>query len=160
MPERHFSIAKVTAIVPQSGQEEHQVQSLGFFLCWAVVFADIGTSIYYVPGILYGQVGRLAGFFVVLTLAVFILLTLKYSEVTYRYPQGGGVVTVSATAMWPWVGALGGMFILVDYFLTAAISSLSGLQYFSVVVPELTPWILLVTIILVVLLGVLNWWGI
>lgn len=144
----------------QNGRGDHDHGRLGFFLCWAVVFADIGTSVYYVPGILYGQVGRLAGFFVVLTLAVFILLTLKYSEVTYRYPQGGGVVTVSATAMWPWVGALGGMFILVDYFLTAAISSLSGMQYFSVVLPALTPWVLPVTLILVVLLGVLNWWGI
>src|SRR5207237_1275244 len=27
--------------------------NLGAFLCWAVVFADIGTSIYYVPGMLY-----------------------------------------------------------------------------------------------------------
>lgn len=62
---------------------------LGFFLCWAIVFADIGTSVYYTPGILYGQVGKLAGFFVTLTLAVFILLTLKYAEVTTRYPQGG-----------------------------------------------------------------------
>ena len=77
---------------------------LGFFLCWAIVFADIGTSVYYTPGILYGQVGKLAGFFVTLTLAVFILLTLKYAEVTTRYPQGGGVVTVAANALWPWVG--------------------------------------------------------
>ncbi|HLZ60584.1 MAG TPA: APC family permease [Ktedonosporobacter sp.] len=142
------------------GSTEHDHGRLGFFLCWAVVFADIGTSIYYVPGILYGQVGNLAGFFVCLTLAVFILLTLKYSEVTYRYPQGGGVVTVAASAMRPWVGALGGMFILVDYFLTAAISSLSGLIYFSVVVPRIGPFVLPITLILVALLGVLNWWGI
>src|ERR1051326_638308 len=139
MPERHFSIAKVTAIVPQSGQEEHQVQSLGPFLCWAVVFADIGTSIYYVPGILYGTVGKLAGFFVFLTMAVFILLTLKYVEVTYRFPQGGGVVTVAARAINSWFGALGGMFILVDYFLTAAISCLSGMLYLSVVLPAIGP---------------------
>ena len=26
--------------------------SLGPLLCWSIVFADIGTSIYYVPGIL------------------------------------------------------------------------------------------------------------
>jgi amino acid transporter len=143
-----------------NGKGEHDHGRLGFFLCWAVVFADIGTSVYYVPGILYGQVGRLAGFFVVLTLVVFILLTIKYSEVTYRYPQGGGVVTVSATAMKPWVGALGGMFILVDYFLTAAISSLSGLQYFSVVLPKIAPLVLPCTLVLLVLLGLLNWWGI
>ena len=95
----------------QSGQEKHEAQKLGPFLCWAVVFADIGTSIYYVPGILYGTVGKLTGFFVLLTMTVFILLTFKYVEVTYRFPQGGGVVTVAARALNNWFGALGGMFI-------------------------------------------------
>src|SRR2546429_9281805 len=112
---------------------------LGPILCWAVVFADIGTSVYYVPGILYGTVGRLAGFFVLLTMTVFILLTFKYVEVTYRFPQGGGVVTVAAKALNHWFGALGGMFILVDYFLTAAIRWVSGSLYLSVVLPALGP---------------------
>src|SRR5229473_4791089 len=133
---------------------------LGPILCWAVVFADIGTSVYYVPGILYGNVENLAGFFVFLTTSVFVLLTLKYSEVTQRFPQGGGVVTVAAQAMNHWVGALGGMFILVDYFLTAALSCLSGVLYFSVVVPALGPFALWITIIVLMLLGLLNWVGI
>jgi amino acid transporter len=99
---------------------------------------------------------------------VFILLTFKYVEVTYRFPQGGGVVTVAAKALNQWFGALGGMFILVDYFLTAAISSLSGILYLSVVFPTIGPqtaflgfsitlWITLVTLIL---LGILNWIGV
>ncbi len=50
---------------------------LGPLLCWALVFADVETSIYSVPGILYGTVGNLAGFFVMLTMSVFVLLTLK-----------------------------------------------------------------------------------
>ena len=152
----------------QDLQAEHESQKLGPFLCWAVVFADIGTSIYYVPGILYGTVGKLAGFFVFLTMTVFILLTFKYVEVTYRFPQGGGVVTVAAKALNNWFGALGGMFILVDYFLTAAISCLSGMLYLSVVIPMLGPqsmflglsvtvWI---TLLILVLLGILNWVGV
>ena len=152
----------------QSLQAEQETQKLGPFLCWAVVFADIGTSIYYVPGILYGTVGKLAGFFVFLTMTVFILLTFKYVEVTYRFPQGGGVVTVAAKALNNWFGALGGMFILVDYFLTAAISCLSGMLYLSVVIPMLGPqsiflglsvtvWI---TLLILVLLGILNWVGV
>jgi len=152
----------------QGNESKGQKQQLGPLLCWAVVFADIGTSIYYVPGILYGTVGPLAGFFVFLTMIVFILLTLKYVEVTYRFPQGGGVVTVSAQALNKWFGALGGMFILVDYFLTATISCLSGILYLSVVVPALGPqtaflglpisvWI---TLLVLVLLGVLNWVGV
>lgn len=147
---------------PASSHEGHGGRSLGAFLCWAVVFADIGTSVYYVPGILYGQVQGLAGLFVTMTLVVFVLLTLKYAEVSVRFPEGGGVVTVSARGLNPWAGAVGGMFILVDYFLTAAISSLSGVQYFAgAFVPHANSAVLLlVTLVVLVLLGVLNWWGI
>src|SRR2546430_392243 len=152
---------------PQEASHQLQVKEqqrhgsrLGPLLCWAVVFADIGTSVYYVPGILYGNVGSLAGFFVFLTLSVFVLLTLKYAEVTHRFPQGGGVVTVAAQAMNHWIGALGGMFILVDYFLTAALSCLAGILYLSVVFPVIGPFALEITIGTLVLLGILNWVGV
>src|SRR6266516_1968880 len=140
----------------------HGGSLLGPILCWGVVFADIGTSIYYVPGILYGTEGitTLAGFFVFLTMSVFVLLTLKYAEVTHRFPQGGGVVTVAARAINHWVGALGGIFILVDYFLTAAISCLSGMLYLSVVVPAFVPFTLELSIGVLLLLGLLNWFGV
>ena len=149
-----------------SGQDEHSSGKslLGPILCWAVVFADIGTSVYYTPGILYNTEGitTLAGFFVLLTMSVFVLLTLKYAEVTDRFPQGGGVVTVAAQAINHWFGALGGMFILVDYFLTSAISCLSGMTYLGVVFPAITPQpiVLTITIVVLILLGILNWFGI
>src|SRR5437016_3078615 len=151
----------VQAVSPpsQTNENSHRGTHLGPILCWAVVFADIGTSVYYVPGILYGNVGSLAGFFIFLTMSVFVLLTLKYAEVTHRFPQGGGVVTVAAQAMNHWVGALGGMFILVDYFLTAAISCLSGMLYLSVVIPGMGPFALEITLGVLVLLGILNWIG-
>lgn len=133
---------------------------LGPFLCWAVVFADIGTSVYYVPGILYSQVGRLAGVFVTMTLVVFLLLTIKYAEATVRFPEGGGEVTVASRALNPWFGALGGMFILIDYFLTASISSLSGMHYFQVIFPPIAPYVVGLTLAVIIALGILNWWGI
>ena len=166
------AVVHETATDAKGDEHSHGGTLLGPLLCWAVVFADIGTSVYYVPGILYGNVGNLAGFFVLLTMSVFVLLTLKYAEVTHRFPQGGGVVTVAASAINKWVGALGGMFILVDYFLTAAISCLSGMQYLSVVLPTLglsiaIPFfgpiqlpLLFLTIGVLVLLGILNWVGI
>ncbi len=146
--------------LPTSHRQHQSTGQLGPLLCWAVVFADIGSSIYYVPGILYGRVGNLAGFFVLLTMSVFVLLTLKYAEVSARFPEGGGVVTVAAQAINSWIGALGGMFILVSYFLTAAISCLSAVQYFSVVLPAIGPFVLAITIGALALLGVLNWVGI
>src|SRR6266487_1431288 len=141
-------------------EHNHGGSLLGPILCWAVVFADIGTSVYYTPGILYGTVGKLAGFFVFLTMSVFVLLTLKYAVFSHRFPQGGGVVTVAAQAINQWVGALGGMFILVDYFLTAAISCLSGMLYLSVVIPAVGAYALWITVGVLILLGFLNWIGI
>ena len=160
--ERQLSrlMAQAVSPVPKKDGKHQSIGQLGPLLCWAVVFADIGSSIYYVPGILYGRVGNLAGFFVLLTMSVFVLLTLKYAEVSARFPEGGGVVTVAAQAINSWVGALGGMFILVSYFLTAAISCLSAIQYFSVVLPAISPLILEITITVLVLLGLLNWVGI
>jgi amino acid transporter len=133
---------------------------LGPFLCWAVVFADIGTSIYYVPGILYGHFGARSAIFVAMTLFVFVLLTLKYAEVAWRYPEGGGVVTVASRAIHPFVGLLGGLFILVDYYLTAALSALSGVLYLSVVAPSLAPVAVPATVVALLALGLLNAIGI
>ncbi len=134
--------------------------NLGAFLCWAVVFADIGTSIYYVPGILYGPFGNSAAIFVLMTLCAFVLLCIKYAEVTWRYPEGGGVVNVSSQALHPFAGLLGGLFILVDYYLTAALSALSGAFYLSVIVPSFTPYAIPMTVGALVFLGLLNAIGI
>ncbi len=136
--------------------------SLGAFLCWAVVFADIGTSVYYVPGILYGHFGSRSAIFVLMTLFVFVLLCVKYAEVTWRYPEGGGVVNVSSQALHPFAGLLGGLFILVDYYLTAALSALSGVLYIAVVIPHLTAQavVLALTVGALMALGVLNFMGI
>src|SRR6202171_2333370 len=112
---------------------------LGPFLCWAVGFADMGPPIFYVPGILYGQFGSRSAIFVLMTLFVFTLLCVKYAEVTWRYPEGGGVVNVSSQALHPFLGLLGGLFILVDYYLTAALSALSGVLYLAVVLPVFAP---------------------
>jgi amino acid transporter len=156
------SQAEVASHITPGDEHGSGKSLLGPILCWAVVFADIGTSIYYVPSILYNTEGitTLAGFFVFLTMSVFVLLTLKYAEVSHRFPQGGGVVTVAAQAMNHWVGALGGMFILVDYFLTAAISCLSGVFYLGVVLPAIGPCALWIAIAILILLGILNWVGI
>lgn len=102
---------------------------LGWFLVWAVVFCDIGTSVYYVPGLLYHSTGDLAGFFVVSTMLAFILLCIKEVETTRRFASGGGVVAVSNQAFGPWLGCLGGQLIMVDFFLTVAISAISGVYY-------------------------------
>lgn len=118
-----------------------QLRQLTWGLAWAVVFCDIGTSVYYVPGILYETVGNLAPLFVTLTTVGFVLLASKYTEIAWRNPEGGGVVTVTSKAFTPRWGCLGGMLITVDYFLTSAISSVSGFYYLASVAGSIEPYV-------------------
>ena len=81
-------------------------------------------------------------------------------QVAVRYPEGGGVVTVATRAIHPFAGLVGGLLILVDYFLTAALSALSGVIYLTVVAGPLKPLVVVVTVAALVLLGLLNLIGV
>ncbi|MGZ8467462.1 MAG: APC family permease [Candidatus Binatia bacterium] len=141
-------------------QPTKDTRQLNWFLAWAVVFCDIGTSVYYVPGLLYGHVKDATPFFVLLTTGGFILLALKYIEISWRNPEGGGVVTITTKAFGPMWGCLGGMLITVDYFLTTAISSVSGFQYIGSAFPAIDGHIMLLACVGVGVLALLNIIGI
>ncbi|MDP2315443.1 MAG: universal stress protein [Pseudomonadota bacterium] len=132
---------------------------IGWLLVWAVVFCDIGSSVYYVPGILYDSAGDRAGIFVLFTLVAFLLLCSKVVEVTRRFPSGGGVVSVADKAFGPWWGCAGGQLIMVDYFLTVAISVVCAVYYVDSVV-HLGPMVLPVTLCCLAILCGLNIIGI
>src|SRR6476660_9990958 len=138
----------------------HDTRQLNWFLAWAVVLCDIGTSVYYVPGILYGHVRNATPFFVLLTTGGFVLLALKYIEISWRNPEGGGVVTITTKAFGPMWGCLGGMLITVDYFLTTAISAVAGFQYVGSVFPTLDAHVVLLSCGGVGVLAALNIIGI
>lgn len=144
----------------RSSSRARRITSLGPALCWAVVFADLGTSVYYTPGILFCQVGVHAALFVALTMVVFVLLAIKYAEVTIRYPEGGGVVAVGSHAVNGFVGLLGGLMILVDYFLTSSLSAVSGVTYLGTVFPRLLDLLVPLTVAALVVIAVLNLNGI
>src|SRR4051794_7292940 len=137
---------------------------LGPLLAWAVVYADIGTSIYYVPGLLFGELGGRtpspAAAFVLATGLAVILLALKYVDVSARYPDGGGVVSVAADAFSPTVGCVGGILICISYFLTGAISAVSGFQYLAALFPALDHWLVPAACAAIMALGMLNYVGV
>ena len=137
---------------------------LGPLLAWAVVYADIGTSVYYVPGLLFTELGGRtpspAAAFVLVTGLAVILLALKYVDVSARYPDGGGVVSVATDAFNPIVGCVGGILICISYFLTASISAVSGLQYLAGLFPVLDHWLVPGACAAIILLGMLNYIGV
>lgn len=141
-------------------QATRDTRQLNWLLAWAVVFCDIGTSVYYVPGILYGHVKDATPFFVLLTTGGFVLLALKYIEISWRNPEGGGVVTITTKAFGPMWGCLGGMLITVDYFLTTSISAVSGFQYIGSIFPAIDNHLLILACGGITVLAALNIVGI
>lgn len=139
---------------------ESSLRQLSPLLVWAVVFCDIGTSVYYVPGILYKQVGDAAPLFVAVALVGFVLLAQKYVEICWRYPQGGGVVNVATQAFTPRVGLIGGLLVSVSYFVTSAISSVAGVVYLGSVLPWFDEHIAAVACLALVVLAIINIVGI
>ena len=129
-------------------------------LVWAVVFCDIGTSVYYVPGILYSQVGALTPLFIITTIIGFIPLAFKYQEICWRNPEGGGVVSVATKAFSPRWGVFGGFLIIISYFFTIAISAVSGLYYLSTVLRFIGQHIVFWTVVALSFLATINIIGI
>mgnify|MGYP003454519058 CR=1 FL=1 len=83
-------MSRVTAGAGASGRRgAAHIGLLGPLLCWAIVYADIGTSVYYVPGILFREVGSSAASFVLATSIVFVFLAEKYADISARYAGGG-----------------------------------------------------------------------
>ncbi len=131
---------------------------LGPWLVFGVVYADIGTSVFYVPGILHGSIGELASLAQILTIAVFVSIARKYVEICARCPDGGGVVSISEQAFpgLPTIALVGGAMITVNYFLTSAISGASGLYYLRTLIEFPKPLVVPITIACLGGLIVLN----
>lgn len=139
-----------------------KVHQLGWVLVFAIVYADIGTSVFYVPGILYGSIGNLATLAQFITTGVFVSIALKYVEICERCPDGGGVVSVvrEAFSAIEFLPLVGGAFITVDYFLTSAISGVSGLYYLASLMPETKDLVLPAAMVLFLVLVLINMVGI
>ena len=139
-----------------------KIHQLGWALVFAVVYADIGTSVFYVPGILYGTIGGLATLAQFITTGVFISIALKYVEICQRCPDGGGVVSIlrEAFSAVEFLPLAGGSFITVSYFLTSAISGVSGLYYLASLAPEYKDLVVLVSMLLFLALMLVNIVGI
>ena len=139
-----------------------KVHQLGWVLVFAIVYADIGTSVFYVPGILYNSIGNLATLAQFITTGVFISIALKYVEICERCPDGGGVVSVvrEAFSAFEFLPLVGGSFITVDYFLTSAISGVSGLYYLSSLMPQTKDLVIAASMVLFLCLVLINMIGI
>src|SRR3954468_6634017 len=142
-----------------AGPAGRGIGHLGPLLAWAVVFADIGTSVFYVPGILYAQVGGLAPAFVLIATVAFVFVAFEHLEIAHRYPKGGGGVAAAVEAFGPRVGVVSGALMVSAYLLTITLSVVSALHYIAALHP-FPHEIPILSVVAILVLGFLNWIGI
>lgn len=133
------------------------------FLAFAfAVMADPVSSVAYaVEAALHALDGRLDLLVATMGLVVVIiaLVVVNYRALIARYPEGGGASAAVGEAFgdgWSFVpvGAL-----VVDFVLTIAISVSAAASAVIAYFPALSPWRLLIALVLVAVVGGMSWFG-
>jgi amino acid transporter len=92
--------------------------------------------------------------------AMLVLLVVSYTQVIDAHPEGGGAYSVSKAELGYWPSLLAAAAVVVDYVLTVAVSLAAGAASLGSVFPGLANHLLLVSIAGLVILTVVNMFGI
>ncbi|WP_341779484.1 APC family permease [Levilactobacillus sp. HBUAS70063] len=91
-----------------------------------------------------------------LVLVLLFAITLSYQQIIHAYPTGGGAYVVASTNWGQSAGLVAGGSLLVDYMLTVAVSTTSGTEAITSAIPALSPYSVLVSVLIVIGIMLLN----
>src|SRR5579883_1315809 len=112
--------------------------SLVAFLAWIGLGADGLSSSCYGPEetfIALGSHTHLALFIAIATAVTVFVISLGYNQVIELFPSGGGGYKVAKQLLGPYVGLVSGAALLIDYVLTIAVSTASGMDAIFSMIP-------------------------
>src|ERR1051325_10753474 len=134
---------KKTAPLQHAGATKVVVAStviLSFISFWraaAIVLNDLGSSVYYVGGIVEQAIGPAAPWFIIAVMLFSFAVRSIYMESSSMFVRGG-VYVVVRDAMGPFIARLSVSALLFDYVLTGPISAVSAGQYLGHVINEIS----------------------
>jgi amino acid transporter len=111
---------------------------ISFWRAAAIVLADLGSTAYYVGGIVEHAVGKAAPWFILAVMLFSYAVRAIYMEGSTMFVRGG-VYRVVKEAMGGTLAKLSVSALLFDYVLTGPISSVSAGQYIAGLVNDLLP---------------------
>jgi amino acid transporter len=137
--------------------------SLVAFLAWIGLGADGLSSSCYGPEAAYVALGTHThiALYIALAMAVTVfVISLGYNQVIELFPSGGGGYKVATQLLGPYLGLISGAALIVDYVLTIAVSTASGMDaIFSFLPKHVLPYKLLAEAFIVIFLIVINMRG-
>jgi len=153
--------------LPSAGKHAEEGHELGVPSGLAALSLDALSSVAYGPQamiavLILAGTGALTDV-VPLTLvitAMLVLLVVSYSQVIEAHPEGGGAYSVAKANLGPWPSMLAAAAVVVDYVLTVAVSLAAGAASLASEFPGLAHHLLAVSLIALVILTVVNLFGI
>jgi amino acid transporter len=152
---------------PRAGKHADEGHELGVSGGLAALSLDALSSVAYGPEammlVLVGAGASALRFTLPVTLVItgmLVLLVVSYSQVITAHPDGGGAYAVAKRNLGRWPAMLAAASLVVDYVLTVAVSLAAGAASLGSVFPGLAHHLLLVSLIGLVLLTVVNMFGI
>lgn len=137
--------------------------SLVAFLAWVGLGADGLSSSCYGPEEAYLALGTHTHFALYIAIATAItvfVISLGYNQVIELFPSGGGGYKVASQLLGSHIGLISGAALIVDYILTIAVSTASGMDaVFSLLPHQYLPYKLFAEVLLIFLLLLLNMRG-
>src|SRR6266487_2253459 len=109
---------------------------ISFWRASAIVLNDLGSSVYYVGGIVEQAIGRTAPWFILAVMLFSFAVRSIYMESSSMFVRGG-VYVVVRDAMGPFVARLSVSSLIFDYILTGPISVVTAGQYLGHLLNEL-----------------------
>jgi basic amino acid/polyamine antiporter, APA family len=124
---------------------------------FAVAYGEIGSSIYFALGIVAAQALGLTPVVLLLSGALFLLVTLSYAEGTTAIPETGGAATFVRRASNDLFGFVTGWVLFLDYLIVIALSALFAPHYLAAAISEPSlsesPWDVVVAVAVISLIA-------
>src|SRR5260370_35058287 len=108
---------------------------ISFWRAAAIVLNDLGSSVYYVGGIVEQAIGPAAPWYIIAVMLFSFAVRSIYVESSSMFVRGG-VYVVVRDAMGPFIARLSVSALLFDYVLTGPISRVSAGRYLGLLANE------------------------
>jgi amino acid transporter/nucleotide-binding universal stress UspA family protein len=122
----------------------------------AILYGDWGTSKAYVLGLAFLAAGFSSLPIILAVCALTGLVGINYAIICKYFPDGGGVYS-AARSQARLLAVVGALLLVADLTVTAALSGWSALSYFNI--PILKEHIVLSTVAVLLIMGLINFYG-
>ena len=143
-------------MLDHSVTRKERPRELKWYHAGAILYGDWGTSRFYVLGLAFFYSLYESFWYVVAVGILVALVGWAYTIICRCFPDGGGVYS-SAKQFSRQLAVIGALLLCADYIVTAAMSAFDGIHYLGV--PNNGPLIPICAIAAIVVIGLLNYFG-